>query len=65
MPKGKSLGSDGMNVEFYVYYWNVIGEKLFKAIAYFFETSYIPPSWGKTFVVLIPKKNNPSFVTDF
>lgn len=65
MPRRKSQGPDGMNVEFYVYYWNAIGEKLFQAIAYFFETSSIPPEWGKTFVVLIPKKNNPCLVIDF
>lgn len=31
----------------------------------FFFTGHLPNSWGKTFVTLIPKKNNPSCVTDF
>lgn len=65
MGRGKSPGPDGLTVEFYVFYWNVIGDALFQAISDFFTTLTLPKSWGKTFVVLIPKKNNPVSVTDF
>lgn len=37
----------------------------FEAISYFSQTCNIPPSWGKTFVVFIPKEENPLFVSDF
>lgn len=56
MPRGKSPGPDGLNVEFYLFYWNIIGDHFFKAISYFFEHSKIPHSWGRTFIALIPKK---------
>lgn len=64
MSHGKSLGPYGL---IYVFYWNVIGDHLFKTFSkFFFLTSNLPPSWGKTFVVLIPKKENPIFlIADF
>ncbi|XP_039116442.1 uncharacterized protein LOC120251854 [Dioscorea cayenensis subsp. rotundata] len=65
MPRGKSPGPDGFNVEFYLFYWNVLGDHIFKAITHFFTTAIIPSSWGKTFVVLIPKVDHPQKVTDF
>lgn len=65
MSHGKSLGPDGLTVEFYVFYWNVLADLLFKAILDFFLTFNLPKSWGKTFVVLIPKKENPTSVINF
>lgn len=63
--KGKSLGPNGLNVEFYLFYWDIIKDPLFRAISHFLNTSQLPSSWGKTFLVLIPKSNNPKFVLDF
>lgn len=65
MPKNKSPRLDGLNVEFYLHYWNIVGHHLFKAIKYFFDTSSLPNSWGKTYIVLIPKINFPKLVSDF
>lgn len=64
MPRGKSPGPDGINVEFYLFYWNQIGDHLLNAISYFFSTGLLPNSWGKTYVMLIPKKPNPVTVSD-
>ncbi|XP_039134322.1 uncharacterized protein LOC120271710 [Dioscorea cayenensis subsp. rotundata] len=65
MSRGKSPGPDGFNVEFYLFYWNILGDHIFKAIAHVFDTAKIPNSWGKTFVFLIPKIEHPQKVSDF
>ncbi|XP_039135720.1 uncharacterized protein LOC120273142 [Dioscorea cayenensis subsp. rotundata] len=65
MSRGKSPGPDGFNAEFYLFYWNILGDHIFKAITHFFDTAKIPNSWGKTFVVFIPKIEHPQKVSDF
>lgn len=35
MAPGKSPSLDGMNVDFFLYYWNIIGDSFFKAIPTF------------------------------
>lgn len=42
--RGKSPSLDGLTVEFYVFYWNIIGDTLSKAISGFFFTSNHPKS---------------------
>ncbi|XP_039130949.1 uncharacterized protein LOC120267377 [Dioscorea cayenensis subsp. rotundata] len=42
-----------------------IGDSLFAAINHFFTNSTLPSSWGKTFIALIPKKDNPSSISDY
>lgn len=59
IPRGKGPGPDGLGLEFYLFYWSIIGDQLFNDVSYFFQTSKIPKAWGKTFVVLIPKKDSP------
>lgn len=65
MTKGKSLEPDGLNVKFYLFYWDIIKEPLFKEISFFLNIAQLPSSWGKTFIVFIPKSDNPKFVLDF
>lgn len=65
MLRGKNLGPDGWNVEFYLYYWKLVGDHLFKAISHFFTSSKFPKSWGRIYVTLIPKFYAPRFVIDF
>ena len=65
LDKRKSPGPDGLNSDFYVFYWDVIKDLLFKAISHFFQTATLPKSWGRTYVALIPKNDNPSCVKDF
>lgn len=38
---------------------------MFKDISHFFQTATLPTSWGKTYVVLIPKKECPNRVADY
>lgn len=65
MPRDKSPDPDGLNTKFYLFYWNQIGDHLFNVVSYFFNFGSLPISWGKTYVALIPKKPNPTSVTDF
>lgn len=63
MVNGKGLGPNGLNVEFYLFYWDIIKEPLFKAITHFLTSAQLPSSWGKTFIVLIPKLDKPRTVS--
>lgn len=65
LPTGKSPGPDGLNVEFFRFYWNDIGTILFTAIQYFFENTVMPNAWGRTYITLIPKKPNPKCASDY
>lgn len=40
----KSLGIDGLNVDFYQIFWHDVGSHLFEAINYFFGNSVLPKS---------------------
>lgn len=46
-------------------FWDDIGEHLYFAIKYFFDNASLPRSWGKTYITLIPKKNNLAIVNDY
>lgn len=39
MAKGKSPRPDGLNMEFYLFYWDIIKKPLLNAISYFFSTA--------------------------
>ncbi|XP_039119691.1 uncharacterized protein LOC120255989 [Dioscorea cayenensis subsp. rotundata] len=65
LPVGKSPGPDGMNVEFYKFFWNDLEKHLVPAILYFFEKVVMPGAWGRTYITLIPKREHPKFVSDF
>lgn len=41
LPIGKFLGPDGFNVEFYLFFWLVIGDQLVSAISLFFAFSVL------------------------
>lgn len=44
MGEGKSPRLDGLNVEFYLHHWDLIGTHLFKAIDYFLWHASLPNS---------------------
>ncbi|KAJ0975083.1 hypothetical protein J5N97_017048 [Dioscorea zingiberensis] len=47
MPKGKSPGPDGFNVEFYLYYWEIVKDSLLSAVSHFFQTTSLPNAWAE------------------
>ena len=65
MPKTKSLGLDGLNIEFYLFYWHIVGDQIFKAINYFFQNATLPNAWGRTYDVLISQSKSLRTVTEY
>lgn len=61
----KSLGLDNFNVKFYKFFGHDVHEDLYNAINYFFVHAHMPNSWGRTFIALIPKVDNPKSVTSY
>lgn len=47
MAKDKSPGPDGLNVKFYLFFWDIIKDPLYKAISHFFSTAQLPKTWGR------------------
>lgn len=65
LPLGKAPGIDGVGASFYRAYWSIIKKEVIEAVQRFFSLSFMPPSWKKTIIALIPKNDSPSLVTDY
>ena len=61
----KSPGPDGMPPLFYQHFWSLSGECVTNAILAFLNSGVIPPKFNETHIVLIPKVNNPTKVTQY
>lgn len=59
------FGSDGFSRLFFQKCWHIIGEDVFAAVQEFFYSVPIPKAIGHTFMVLLPKKDNPISLSDF
>ena len=63
MKPGTMPGTDGLTVEFYLQYWNLVGEYVFNSIDYAKQVGHFSISQKRGIIKLIPKKNkNPHFV---
>ena len=56
----KAPGPDGMSALFYKHYWNIVGWDLVAAVREFFMTNSMAQRFNESFIVLIPKKPNPT-----
>lgn len=61
----KAPGPDGMHAIFYKKYWDLLGDDLVKEVIEAVNMAKIPENWNDTYVVLIPKVNNPTLVSQF
>ncbi|KAK8461281.1 hypothetical protein SEVIR_1G007383v4 [Setaria viridis] len=61
----KAPGPDGMHAVFYKKYWELLGEDLVLEVMEAVNTTNIPEGWNDTTIVLIPKVNNPTLVSQF
>lgn len=65
LPKNKTSGPDGYSVEFFISCWSVVGPEVTAAILEFFSSGKLLKQWNATTLVLIPKIQNASKVSDF
>ena len=63
--KDRSPGLDGWPVEFYLHFFDLLGNELLSAVDCARVSGCIPPSLNSTFLALIPKKENPLTFADF
>ncbi|KAM6600830.1 hypothetical protein CsatA_020439 [Cannabis sativa] len=64
MHPDKSPGPDGMTPAFYQKHWSIVGADVVHFVRNFFESGNFPDSINNTHIVLIPKKKNPTQVSD-
>ena len=61
----KSPGPDGFNSTFYKASWEQTGPLVCEAIQQFFKTAQLPPYYGQTKLVLLPKTSSPTMAREF
>jgi hypothetical protein len=61
----KAPGPDGFHAIFYKKFWGICGEEITSEILQALNTGVIPEGWNDTTVVLIPKVEDPEFITQF
>ncbi|KAG6930803.1 hypothetical protein G0U57_002896, partial [Chelydra serpentina] len=59
MPTNKSPGVDGLTVEFYRVFWDVLGPDLVTVWAESLESGVLPLSCRRAVLALLPKKGDP------
>ena len=65
LPPLKALGSGGFHALFFQTNWHVMGQSIIQTIQDIFEQLRIPPTWGHTNLVLIPKVAHLETITQF
>lgn len=64
-PTKKSPGPDGLPIEFYKRYWNIIGEKMTQIVNEVLEGKNIPSEFKECKIVLIPKNKGCKKINNF
>ena len=65
LPSLKAPGLDGFHALFLQTNWHVLGQSIIQIIQDIFEQLRIPPKWGHTNLVLIPRVAHPEQITQF
>jgi hypothetical protein len=61
----KSLGPDGFSASFYQKSWATTRNEVYSAVLDFLNHGTFDSSLNETYLILIPKKKNPTYVTEF
>lgn len=64
-PQVNPLVLMALMLNFFVFFWLNISDHLFSIVSQFFSNSIMPKSWGKTYIILIHKKDNLHLVSDY
>lgn len=64
MHNDKSLGLNWLNSTFYKKFWNLLGDDIFLAATTWLNQGVFLPSLNSTYIVLIPKNDNPISILD-
>jgi hypothetical protein len=63
--KGKSPGPDGWSIEFFLDFFDLLGNDILKLVEEYRQNGRIHEPLNATFIALIPKTNNPATFDDF
>ena len=61
----KAPGPDGMSHLFYQHYGNLVGDDVCHSVLNFLNNASLPEHLNHTFIILIPKKKNPEYASEF
>lgn len=61
----KALGPDGFPPVFFQEYWDIVGLDISCAARDFFKIGWLLKHHNKTYIVLVPKNDNPTSMLDF
>lgn len=64
MHPNKAPGLDGMTPAFFQKHWGIVGQDIVQLVKHFFLTGEVPRELNETNIVLVPKKNNPSTLSE-
>ena len=53
----KSPGNDGLTVEFYKFFWNIVGELLVASLNYSYDVGELSNSQKKAIIIILEKKD--------
>jgi hypothetical protein len=65
LPSGKSSGPDGFNSHFLKKRWGVIAQDFYDMCSGFYDNNICLQSINGSYIVLVPKVDNPSLVNEF
>jgi hypothetical protein len=65
MRSNAAPGPDGLNVAFYKASWNWVKEDIHDLVKDFYTHVVLPTDLNQTYIILFPKKSNPTIPQDF
>ena len=61
----RALGPDGFSFQFIKQYWELLKKDVVEFVLEFYETGKLTRGCNASFITLVPKVDNPSFIKDY